>query len=106
MKKYYVFSVLFLIFMPLLALAFGGGETGLGGVAYTAVGLTDGVTQLVAAVSIIGGILFLMGALIQYTHHRKNPLQTPISKPLGWLFLGFLLVILPFLPGWLSALSS
>jgi hypothetical protein len=50
---------------------------------------------MLIAISTIAGLAFLMGAVIQYSDHRKNPVQVTISKPIVYLILGIVFLVIP-----------
>ncbi len=56
----------------------------------------SGIKKMMAAISVIAGIAFLMGAVIQYMDHRKNPIQVTISKPIVYLILGIIFIAIPY----------
>ena len=46
---------------------------------------------------LICGIAMLMGALVQYLEHRKNPMNPPLSRVMTFLGIGIVLVGASFL---------
>ncbi|MCD6045061.1 MAG: icmD [Gammaproteobacteria bacterium] len=83
-----------------LALTFYGVITqaapSLGDVSHAALGPLTGVQKMLIAISMIAGIAFLMGAVMQYMDHRKNPIQVTLSKPIIYFILGVVFIIIPY----------
>lgn len=46
---------------------------------------------------LICGLAMLMGALVQYLEHRKNPVNPPLSRVITFLCIGLVLVAASFL---------
>lgn len=59
--------------------------------------LAHNVSSIASSVCMILGVALLCGALVQYKQHRRNKLQTPISKPIVLAILGVVLVLIPIL---------
>ena len=59
--------------------------------------LAHNVGSIVSGICLILGIALFLGALVQYKQHRRNKLQTPISKPIVLAVLGIVLVLVPML---------
>jgi hypothetical protein len=59
--------------------------------------LAHNVGSIASGVCLILGIALFLGALVQYKQHRRNKLQTPISKPIVLAILGIVLVLVPML---------
>jgi intracellular multiplication protein IcmD len=71
----------------------------LGDVSQTALEPLSGIKKIMVAISVIAGIAFLMGAVIQYRDHRKNPIQVTISKPIVYFILGVIFIAIPYITG-------
>ena len=54
--------------------------------------------QFMLTLLLISGIAMLMGALVQYVEHRKNPVNPPLSRVMTFLIIGIALVLASFLP--------
>lgn len=54
------------------------------------------VAGFVSAACLVIGFSCEVAALIRYFEYRKNPLYVPISKVLWLIFLGAILLLLPF----------
>lgn len=54
--------------------------------------------QFMLTLLLISGIAMLMGALVQYVEHRKNPVNPPLSRVVTFLVIGIVLVLASFLP--------
>jgi intracellular multiplication protein IcmD len=85
-------AYLILIFYLLTAQA----SQSLGDVSQAALEPLTGLKKIIMAVSLITGIAFLMGAIIQYRDHRKNPIQVPLSKPIVYLILSIVFIAMPY----------
>ncbi len=68
----------------------------LGDVSQTALEPLTGLKKIIVAISVIAGIAFLMGAVIQYRDHRKNPMQVTLSKPIVYFILGVIFIVIPY----------
>ncbi len=67
----------------------------LGDASKALLGPLTGVQKMLNAISTIAGIAFLMGAVLQYMDHRKNPIQVPLSKPIVYFILGVVFLVIP-----------
>ena len=54
--------------------------------------------QFMLTLLLISGIAMLMGALVQYVEHRKNPVNPPLSRVMTFLIIGITLVLASFIP--------
>ena len=54
--------------------------------------------QFMLTLLLISGIAMLMGAIVQYVEHRKNPVNPPLSRVMTFLIIGIVLVLASFLP--------
>ena len=54
------------------------------------------LTKIFEDVSLVAGICFIVGALLQYRAHRINPSQVRLGAPIFLLILGVVLILLPF----------
>ncbi len=52
---------------------------------------------LLAIVSYVAGIGFLIAGIVQFKAHKDNPAQVPLSKPMVYLGVGAALLFLPSL---------
>ena len=78
-----------------LALAAAGGSNGIGNVASNVTGNLGNMAKLVTAVSYVGGMGFVVGAIAKFKAHKDNPTQEHISKPIVFLFIGAALLYSP-----------
>jgi len=53
------------------------------------------VAKLVTAGSYLGGIVFVIFAIVKFKNHKDNPTQVPIGGPIMMLFIGAALLFLP-----------
>ena len=51
--------------------------------------------KMMMAIMTIVGFAFAMATIVQYIEFRKNPVQTPISKPIIYLILALAFLFLP-----------
>ena len=54
--------------------------------------------QFMLTLLLISGIAMLMGGIVQYVEHRKNPVNPPLSRVVTFLVIGVVLVLASFLP--------
>lgn len=82
--------------MPLWA----AGSAGTGGDFASVIGNVMEPATIAARIlnvaSVICGAGFLMASALQYKNHRNNPQEVPLSRPITYLILGLVLVILPY----------
>ena len=64
----------------------------------TAQGFVDFGVEFMLTLLLISGIAMLMGAFVQYTEHRKNPVNPPMSRVMTFLVIGIALVLASFIP--------
>ena len=64
----------------------------------SAQGFVDFGVQFMLTLLLISGIAMLMGALVQFIEHRKNPVNPPLSKVMTFLIIGVVMVLASFLP--------
>lgn len=86
---------LVLFFFGLIGIARAEGR-GLGDLSEGLMAIIAAAAEALSYVFIIGGIAFLIGAVVQYKAHRDNPSQVHLSKPLFYLLFGGALIALPF----------
>lgn len=77
-------------------IAYGYG-TGLGDITGNLLGPAQGLGHMMNAVCYVLGLGFLLTGLLQYKYHRENPQQVKISTPIVLVFLGIILIALPFI---------
>lgn len=54
--------------------------------------------QFMLTLLLISGLAMLMGGVVQYVEHRKNPVNPPLSRVVTFLVIGVVLVLSSFLP--------
>jgi hypothetical protein len=90
-----ILLLFFCLLIPVLALA-DEEVVGIGKVASNILEPVLIVSDFVCSASIIIGVSSLFGALLKYMQHRVNPLAAPLSTVIVMLFVGIVLVALPF----------
>ncbi len=81
------------------ALAAGGGDSGIGGIAKNITGSFEEIGKLMIAISYVAGIAFAIASIFKFKQHKDNPTQIPLGTPLALLVIGIILVFLPALFG-------
>ncbi len=81
--------------------AFATGSTNLtlGSMATTITGSFAQVTKLITAGSYLGGIGFMVGAIMKFKQHKDNPTNVTIGQPVTLTFVAASLLFLPTLLG-------
>lgn len=92
MKKHYN-----LIFIIITLYAGAAVAASLGELSNNLMSPVSGLAKIIHTISYITGGAFIVGSVMQYKQHRENPQQVRLSKPLSWLFLGIILISIPFL---------
>ena len=69
---------------------------GFGKIATELSGFSQGLTQLIKTLSILGGIALLLFSIQLYIKHRKNPGETSLSMVIVMLFIGLALIAMSF----------
>ena len=87
------FFLLNILVMP----AVSATEHTIGSVAEHLIAGTDVVTKLVLLMAVVAGLSMIVIAASLYQAHRHNPKLVPLGKPLLYVVLGGLLIMLPFL---------
>lgn len=59
-------------------------------------GPMQGLAHMLNLASVICGTGFLLAAVLHYKKHRDNPQEVPLSRPVTYMILGLVLVILPY----------
>jgi len=91
--------IIFLTCLLVPSIVFCSHATKPAGIGYVAQSIMEPVSilsEFVTTASMVIGISFLFGALFRYMQHRVNPLAAPISTVLLLLFLGAMLILLPY----------
>lgn len=68
-----------------------------GSVSKNLMSVFSGMNSIFSGICIIVGIGLIFASFLQYKQHRMNKLLVPISKPIMWLILGIVLVLVPIL---------
>jgi hypothetical protein len=92
-----IISMLFMLIPPAIW-AEAAGVKNVGSVAENVfdVGLT--VQKIIQAVCITAGSALILGSLVVYKKHRKNPIATKLSSSIFMFFVGVCLILLAFIP--------
>ena len=100
MKKITLFLLSSVIFSDDNAAFYNAGKVALSpqSAFETAQSFVDFGAQFILTLLLISGIAMLMGALVQYVEHRKNPVNPPLSRVMTFLFIGIILVLSSFIP--------
>lgn len=88
--------LLLLMFLLILDSAFATEKPTLGSIADLLVVGTDAVTRLLHFASIVVGCFLFIMAFSLFRAHRLNPKFVPLERPIIYVFLGVILVALPF----------
>lgn len=94
-KQSLVFSAL--MFEASLALA--GSDYTLGGVASSITKSLEPLAKLITGGCYVGGLAFMVGAIMQFKQHKDNPTQVTIGKPIALLLVGASLLFMPSVMG-------
>ena len=57
-----------------------------------------GIVELVRAVCLIAGVGMVVGSLIKYKQHRRNPIEVSLGSVFAILLAGLALIALTFIP--------
>jgi hypothetical protein len=55
------------------------------------------VTDFLHAASMLLGVGFMIYSVVSFRNHRINPKMVPLDRPVLYLFLGIVLIAIPFL---------
>ena len=88
--------LLLLMFLLILDSAFAAEKSTLASIADSLVVGTDAVTRLLHFVSIVVGCFLAIMAFSLFRAHRSNPKFVPLERPIIYVFLGVILIALPF----------
>lgn len=91
-----IILLIMLYVMPYVALA-ATQPAGIGGFAKGLIEPVEILSNFISTGCFIIGIMLLMSALLRYLQYRVNPLASPIGTVFILLFLGIVLICLPFL---------
>ena len=89
-------ALLSLMFLLILDNAFATDQPTLGSIADSLVVGTDAVTRLMHFASIIVGCFLFIMAFSLFRANRLNPKFVPLDRPIIYVFLGIILIALPF----------
>lgn len=81
----------------LLFAAMAMANDSLGQVSLSLMGPMGVLTKVILFISVICGVGFFLGSLIQYKYHRDNPQQVRLSTPIVLFLLSLILIGLPLL---------
>jgi len=71
----------------------------LGTAASTITKSLDPVSKLITGACYVGGLAFMVGAILQFKQHKDNPTQVTIGKPIALLLVGAALLFMPSIMG-------
>jgi intracellular multiplication protein IcmD len=77
------------------ALAVGGGDLTIGGMASSITSSFENLSKLITAASYLAGLGFAVGAIMKFKQHKDNPTQIPIGTPIALVFIAAALLFLP-----------
>jgi intracellular multiplication protein IcmD len=97
MKKKLVTSMKFLSLFLFsgAALAAGGSDLTIGGMASSITSSFENLSKLITASSYLGGLAFAIGAIMKFKQHKDNPTQIQIGTPIALVFIASALLFLP-----------
>ena len=72
--------------------------TGFGGIAMNLFQAEMNLHGILKAICITAGVGLLLGAVMRYKKHRKNPYEATLSSVITNLVIGSLLILLAFIP--------
>ncbi len=96
------FVIRFILLLLVSTVVFGQ-TSSLGAISSDLMGPVAALTKVLFYISIVCGIGFFLGSLIQYKYHRENPQQVRLSTPLVLFLLAIVFIGLPFLLVWAGA---
>jgi len=76
-----------------------GSDLTLGGMASSIAQSFESLTRLITAGSYIGGIGFMIGAIMKFKQHKDNPTNITIGQPVALTFVAAALLFLPTILG-------
>ena len=107
LKKIYQILFFFILSINLAyADLISGSHRGLGGVSYAASSVLNNIAKLILYVAIIGGIAFILTALLKLKQHWRNPQQVPISHVISLFILGIFLIGIPLLVNYTQSYTT
>ncbi len=96
LKCYYWVFAAFLLALP--QWVFARRSQSLGGIAKNLDQPIQGVIGLIQTICLIAGIGLLIGSVIKYMQHRKNPVEVTLGTVFTLLLVGLALIALTFIP--------
>lgn len=84
-----------LFLLPGLAWA---ANTGIGGLASSAMSPVQFTTDFIGTGCLVIGVGFIFASIVKYIEHRRSPLMVSLTTVVFLLIAGIILVLLPFLP--------
>ena len=60
--------------------------------------MLDFISDSLKYMTFLAGVGLVGVALYNYMRHRENPLEVPISKPITFLILGCILMVVQYIP--------
>ena len=73
-------------------------NTDLGGIAKNLNAPLKGVTSIMLSICLVAGVGLVVGGLIRYLQHRKNPVEATLGSCIALLLAGLALIALTFAP--------
>lgn len=95
-KRLLVWAI-FIGFMVAVEAAFAGGGKSMGDMAKSMTTSLGEVGKMITAASYVGGLGFVIGALMKFKQHKDNPTQVPLGTPMTLLVMAIALLFLPTL---------
>lgn len=60
--------------------------------------MSDFVTSTLLDITFVAGLAMVAAGIYHYMRYRENPMEVPISKPITFVVLGCILMILQYIP--------
>lgn len=91
-------KILFLLGVSLLVgMSSAFAVSGIGSVAHNVTTNLGNIAKLLTAGAYVGGMAFVIGAIVKFKAHKDNPTQIPIGTPIALLFVGAALIFVPMM---------
>jgi RsiW-degrading membrane proteinase PrsW (M82 family) len=84
----------------------GGGGSNVGTVASNLTDASDIFSGVFSSIFYVIGIAFVVGSIMRYSEHRKNPSQTPISRVIFLLLAGLAIGFFPVMIEYMGEKTS
>lgn len=77
----------------------GGGDMSLGAAASSITKSFEPLSLLITGGCYVGGLAFMVGAIMKFKQHKDNPTQVTIGTPIALLLVGAALLFMPSIMG-------